>query len=286
MRPVQQRVPTHDGALSACLVALLELDWAESPAPDGEAPLASWQSWLAARNQQLVRIAEPLGAGFWLAERGDRVVVCFGAPPDVVWDPATPLGAADAPGPDDAGWVLASLDPALAPGDAREPGTGTVEALFVADAAAQPMRAISAAVAVAGRGLEGDRYWAGTGHFSMPGKTGQDLTLVAREALDALHAETGIRLEPADARRNVLTTGIDLNALVGRRFTIGEVECLGQRWCEPCAHLQRFTQPGVLRGLIHRGGLRADVLRGGTIRPGDAIVVSPRAVPSEAPASR
>jgi MOSC domain-containing protein YiiM len=147
---------------------------------------------------------------------------------------------------------------------------GSVEDLFVG-APADPLTAVGEAEAVAGRGLRGDRYFDGTGHFSAPGKSGQDLTLVAAEALDALHAETGIALSGAAARRNVLTRGVDLDALIGRRFRIGEVECLGRRWCEPCAHLQRLTEPGVLRGLVHRGGLRADVLSGGRIARGDEI---------------
>ena len=71
-----------------------------------------------------------------------------------------------------------------------------------------------------------------------------------------------------------MTRGIDLNALVGKRFVIGEVECVGQRLCEPCAHLERLTEPGTLRGLIHRGGLRADVLTDGTLRVGDEIRVA------------
>jgi len=75
----------------------------------------------------------------------------------------------------------------------------------------------------------------------------------------------------AEARRNVVTRGIDLNALVGRRFRIGDVECLGQRLCEPCAHLERLTSKGVLRGLIHRGGLRADVLTGGQVTTGAVL---------------
>ena len=79
------------------------------------------------------------------------------------------------------------------------------------------------------------------------------------------------RARPGDARRNVVTRGVDLNALAGRRFAIGEVEIAGRRWCEPCAVLQRLTTPGVLRGLVHRGGLRADILGGGTIARGDAV---------------
>ncbi|MEA2306870.1 MAG: hypothetical protein QOH43_4150, partial [Solirubrobacteraceae bacterium] len=78
-------------------------------------------------------------------------------------------------------------------------------------------------------------------------------------------------LAPEAARRNVVTRGIDLDALVGRRFRVGEVVCAGRRPCEPCAHLERLTEPGTLRGLVHRGGLRADVLTGGTIRLGDPV---------------
>ena len=80
-----------------------------------------------------------------------------------------------------------------------------------------------------------------------------------------------VGLEPVDARRNLVVRGVDLDALRGRRFRVGEVECLGQRRCEPCAHLQRLTHPGVLRALVHRGGLRADIVRGGELRVGDPV---------------
>ena len=92
--------------------------------------------------------------------------------------------------------------------------------------------------------------------------------------LDGLKLPGG-RLAPEEARRNIVTRGVDLNALVGKRFRVGEVECLGQRLCEPCAHLERLTalagKPGSLRALIHKGGLRADVLSDGAIRVGDRI---------------
>lgn len=119
-----------------------------------------------------------------------------------------------------------------------------------------------------GQGPVGDRYFAAEPRE--PGE-GDDLTLIAAEALEGLTADTGIELSAAEARRNVLTRGIDLNALVGRRFVVGDVECVGVELCEPCNHLQALTRPGVLRGLVHRGGLRADVLRGGTIAVGDAV---------------
>jgi MOSC domain-containing protein YiiM len=148
--------------------------------------------------------------------------------------------------------------------------SGRVVGLYTAPAAATAMDVHDELEAVAGRGVVGDRYFAGTGTFSRDGKQGQDLTLIEQEALDALGAQ-GLALDGADARRNVLTVGIDLNALVGERFLVGDVECYAQRLCDPCSHLQRLTEPGVLRTLVHRGGLRADVLRGGTVRVGDPV---------------
>lgn len=138
-----------------------------------------------------------------------------------------------------------------------------------------PAGMVERATAVAGRGLAGDRYFDGTGFFFSEGKRGQDLTLIEAEALEALANETGIALSAAAARRNIVTRGIRLNDLVGRRFRIGEVECIGMRLCPPCAHLQEVTAPGVLRGLVHRGGLRADIVAGGEIAVGVAITASP-----------
>ena len=135
------------------------------------------------------------------------------------------------------------------------------------------MRQVDQARALAGRGLDGDRYAAKAGTFTPNNDTarGYDLTLVEAEVLDQLGLPEGGRSGYADARRNVITRGIDLNALVGRRFRVGDVECLGQRLCEPCAHLERLTTKGVLRELIHRGGLRADVLTDGHISTGATI---------------
>jgi MOSC domain-containing protein YiiM len=124
---------------------------------------------------------------------------------------------------------------------------------------------------IAGVGVEGDRYAIGGGHFSGPGRWGQALTLIEAEAIETLGAEQGVALAPGDARRNVVSRGIDLNSLVGQRFRVGEALCFGQRLAEPCSWLQRTTPAGTLRGLVHRGGLRADILEGGTVRPGDAI---------------
>lgn len=148
---------------------------------------------------------------------------------------------------------------------------GCVEAVFTAPTATRMPEPVEEAEALPGQGLAGDRYFTGEGTFWKTGKPGQDLTLVEAEAIEGLATGHGIDLEPAASRRNVLTRGIDLNSLVGRRFFVGEVECRGDRLCDPCAHLERLTEPGTKAGLEGRGGLRADIVAGGTIRPGDAV---------------
>jgi MOSC domain-containing protein YiiM len=109
----------------------------------------------------------------------------------------------------------------------------------------------------AGGGIAGDFY--------------DDLTLFEAEAVEGLRDDTGIELGPGEIRRNVMTRGIALNDLVGHRFRVGEVEAFGDEPCDPCRHLERLTKPGVLRGLAHRGGLRASILSGGAIRVGDYV---------------
>ena len=140
--------------------------------------------------------------------------------------------------------------------------------MVAADAEA-PLDRVLEANALVGRGLEGDRYVDRRGTFN--GAKGYDLTLIQAEAFEQLRGETGIELAWEEARRNIVTSGIDLNELVGKRFRVGGVECIGDRLAEPCSHLERLTQDGVLAGLFHRGGLRADIVVGGVIRPGDSI---------------
>jgi MOSC domain-containing protein YiiM len=145
---------------------------------------------------------------------------------------------------------------------------GVVEAIFLAPEkrpAATPAP-VDRVRALAGRGLEGNRYF-----YDGDAPSGRALTLIAAEALEGLRADTGIELAAADSGRNVLTRGIDVNALVGRRFRVGAVECLGVMLCEPCKHLESMTQPGVLKGLVHRAGLNADILTDGEIAVGDAV---------------
>lgn len=133
------------------------------------------------------------------------------------------------------------------------------------------MRSIASVRAIVGVGLEGDRYAAGTGHWSeYPGAT-RDLTLIEGEVLDALRDVNGIDLAPGASRRNVTTRGIRLNDLVGQRFTVGEVLCEGIRLCEPCQYLSGLVGRPVHELLVHRAGLRAHILTDGVIRIGDVL---------------
>lgn len=161
---------------------------------------------------------------------------------------------------------------------------GTVEGLFTTRAAGRPMAAHEAATAVVGRGLLGDRYHDGVGYYSdRPSEGGgREVTLIEAEELDRLLAERGIELTPVESRRNVVTRGIRLLDLIGARFRIGEVVCEGVKICEPCDYLEGLTGKAVNAPLVHRAGLRANVLVGGTIHVGDAVEAVPasEAVPA------
>lgn len=148
---------------------------------------------------------------------------------------------------------------------------GTVVSIHVAPTGAAPMKTVSKIQVVAGKGLEGDRYAMKLGTYSNDPGSGRDVTLIEIEAFDALQRDYQITLEPASARRNIVTRGVALNHLVGVEFTVGDAILRGTRLCDPCAHMEKLTVKGAMRGLIHRGGLRAEIIRGGVIRIGDPI---------------
>ena len=255
--------------LGACLGELLGTGVPEAPHDSGD-PVRFFRQWLAERNLGLVPIAEPASfdwAGQWIAvvesPDGPHAVVMFGSPSGVWLDPAS---AHENGAKIKAGWMLTPLDlhlPTQMP-YGRSAGVGAVRGILVAPAAEAALMRVDAVTALPGRGLDGDRYAKGAGTFSAPGR-GYELTLVEAEVLDE------VQLSWEDARRNIVTTGISLNALVGKRFHVGPVECVGRRLAEPCAHLERLARPGLLRPLVHRGGLRADILSGGTISIGDEV---------------
>ncbi len=152
---------------------------------------------------------------------------------------------------------------------------GRVVGVYLAGAGGLAMRSVQSAVAVAGQGLVGDRYQTGTGQWCYDRRLYDDVTLIAVEALDAAGAEHGVHLQRGVARRNVETSGVDLQALVGRQFQIGEVVLHGNRPCEPCRYLDRVTGQPAKAALHGRGGLRASVITGGALRVGASVLVQP-----------
>lgn len=132
----------------------------------------------------------------------------------------------------------------------------------------------AAARAVPRRGLEGDRYFDRRGAFSSaasPGREVTELTLIEAEVIEQLRRDYGIDLDPADSRRNLVTTGIALNELVGCEFSVGRVRLQAAGLCEPCVSLVKNGSRDLLRGLAHKGGIRARILRGGVVSIGDVV---------------
>jgi MOSC domain-containing protein YiiM len=149
---------------------------------------------------------------------------------------------------------------------------GILVAIYVAPEAGAPMQSVDAVRAVAGRGLEGDRYFDARGSFSRWPGPHREVSLIAEEGLAAMAEATGATLPPAQSRRNLLTRGVALETLIGEEFLVGDVRLRGIRRCQPCKYLARLTEtPEVLPGLVGRGGLRARILDGGTVCVGDAI---------------
>ncbi len=147
---------------------------------------------------------------------------------------------------------------------------GIVESIYIASTAQGEMQALDQVVAIPGAGLEGDRYALKVGTFYKP-EPDYELTLIEAEAIEALRRDYHVELPAGEARRNIVTRNVPLNHLVGRQFAIGDVRIRGIRLCEPCDHLQKVTGKPVIKGLLHRGGLRAQILTPGTIRVGDAV---------------
>jgi MOSC domain-containing protein YiiM len=140
-------------------------------------------------------------------------------------------------------------------------GGMAVEAIHVGPSKGGELQRVESAEAVAGKGLVGDRYFRKNG-----AKPGQALTLVQAEVVE------DVGLPEGGTRRQVTVRGVQLNDLVGRRFRVGTIECYGVELCEPCAHLESMTRPGIMRDLAHRAGINADILNDGTIAVGDDLV--------------
>lgn len=261
----------------ACLATILELPLDAMPEPAGDEDVVGWRvmRWLGELGLGLAEVADAPSfswAGPWIArvrpagQTDRRAVVMYGVPSGVAWDPA---GATSAEGWQlEDGFVVAALDVALGrpPQPAAPSASGSVEAISVAPTAGAAPQTVNEVSALAGRGLEGDRHLTGKGTFPS-GLPGSALTLIEAEVCESFTPP----LDPGEHRRNVVTRGIDLNALVGHEFSIGEVRCRGMRLCEPCTVVAGYASRPVLRPLVHRGGLRADILQDGVIRVGDDV---------------
>lgn len=147
---------------------------------------------------------------------------------------------------------------------------GRVEEIYIAPEGSVQMQRVESAGAITGCGLDGDRYCEGTGYWTPMGDV-CEVTLIDSEDLDYIQNELGLEVKNGEHRRNIVTCGIDLDALRGKRFRVGEVILRYDRPRPPCKHIQDLTQPGMTRALVGRGGHCANVVRAGTIRPGDAV---------------
>jgi MOSC domain-containing protein YiiM len=153
---------------------------------------------------------------------------------------------------------------------------GAVVAIGISKNGGAPLAAVDEIRAVAGQGLEGDRYFLKQGTFTdNPNTAGRQVTLIEAEAIEALERDYGVKIGHLDSRRNILTRGVPLSHLVGKEFAVGGVRMRGVRLAEPCNHMASLVseeQKDTIRlGLKHRGGLRADILNDGVIRVGDAV---------------
>jgi MOSC domain-containing protein YiiM len=148
---------------------------------------------------------------------------------------------------------------------------GTVTSIYISPQASHPMLSVDTVEAVAGRGLKGDRYYQSVGSFSRKGDASQEVTLIEMETIMSLVHDHDIKINLGDCRRNIITRDVRLNDLVGKKFRVGETVLIGLKLCEPCSHLAKLTTEKILPALVHRGGLRAQILSEGTIKVGDII---------------
>lgn len=273
-----KRQPLLIASFLACIATILEMPLDRLPRlPADSDPPAGWvvPRWLGGLGLGIARIAEPVAfswAGPWIArvhppaDGQARYVVMYGVPSGVAWDPAGD-GQVSNDWIED-GFLVAAGDIALAlPTRAGAPAsTGTVAGIWIAATAGESTQSLSVVHALAGRGLAGDRHVTGAGTFPS-GLPGSALTMIEAEVCESFEPP----LRPDEHRRNLITRGIKLNGLVGRDFMIGEVRCRGMRLCEPCKVAERYAARPILRALIHRGGLRADIVEGGQIHIGDRI---------------
>lgn len=152
--------------------------------------------------------------------------------------------------------------------------TGKVERIYLAEESRGAVTRVDSAALEENRGIVGDRYHARALASSENGNGAaiKNITLIAREELDSFLANNNSNIDYGDFRRNIITSGIDPNSLLGKKFSIGDVLCIGTELSEPCAFLAATVHPAVLPELVNKGGLRATVLSDGEIETGSEIL--------------
>ena len=151
---------------------------------------------------------------------------------------------------------------------------GTILSIQIATNAADRLTDLQQVDAIAGMGLEGDRYYTRTGTYSNKHDESREATFIESEALDALGKDYSVEFTGPESRRNFTTRGVALNHLVGREFRVGGAVFRGIRLCEPCTHMEKVSGKQARSGLIHRGGLRAQIVKSGLVSVGDEVVES------------
>lgn len=149
--------------------------------------------------------------------------------------------------------------------------TGVLEHIYLCEIAGEEMREMDTAVLVEERGIEGDRYFLGTGHYSPRPHRDRQVTLIERETLDTLARDHNIVLLPEESRRNFVTRGVPLAHLVGKKFRVGETVLYGGRLNVPCMYLEELLGKPVFQPLVNRSGLNCQIISGGQVRSGDPI---------------
>ena len=151
---------------------------------------------------------------------------------------------------------------------------GTILSIQIAPDATAPLQTLAEVKVIEGMGLEGDRYYKRTGTYSEKHDVSREATFIEAEALEALERDYRVRLSSVESRRNFMTRDVALNHLVGKEFKAGEAVFRGIRLCEPCGHLEAVSSKQARQGLIHRGGLRAQIVKSGIVCVGDDVEIS------------
>jgi len=154
--------------------------------------------------------------------------------------------------------------------------SGRLLHIHIAERASAKMEELDEAELIAGRGIEGDRYFNGIGTYS-PKPDAREVTLIEMEVLDAIargdppFPGDKVEVAPGEHRRNLTTRGVPLHHLVGKRFRVGEAVLIGGRLNFPCKYLEKLLARPVYTALLNRSGLNCRIEIGGTIRKGDPI---------------